>query len=133
MHSARWYGSQSWLVAVWPLLPMLAVLAFGTAAIVFWRIASAQPKVSGYARIAANSSGSILFATVHVGGIPRSMDGRRTWQPTIEINSDVHEVRAHQVDPGIVVAASAIGLCISHDAGATWTIERDGLHAPYCS
>jgi len=133
MHSARWYGSQSWLVAVWPLLPMLAVLAFGTAAIVFWRIASAQPKVSGYARMAANSSGSILFATVHVGGIPRSMDGRRTWQPTIEINSDVHEVRAHQVDPGIVVAASAIGLCISHDGGTTWTIERDGLHASYCS
>jgi photosystem II stability/assembly factor-like uncharacterized protein len=61
------------------------------------------------------------------------MDGGRTWQPTIDINSDVHEVRAHQADPEIVVAASAIGLCISHDAGATWTIERDGLHAPYCS
>jgi hypothetical protein len=57
------------------------------------------------------------------------MDGGRTWQPTIDINSDVHEVRAHQADPDIVVAASAIGLCISRDAGATWTIERDGLHA----
>ncbi len=87
----------------------------------------------GIRSVAANSSGSILFANVHVGGIPRSMDGGRTWQPTIDINSDVHEVRAHQVDPDIVVAASAIGLCISHDAGATWTIERDGLHAPYCS
>jgi photosystem II stability/assembly factor-like uncharacterized protein len=68
-----------------------------------------------------------------VGGIPRSMDGGRTWQPTIDINSDVHEVRAHQANPDIVVAASAIGLCISRDAGATWTIERDGLHASYCS
>src|SRR6266851_5235318 len=87
----------------------------------------------GIRSVAANSSGSILFANVHVGGIPRSMDGGRTWQPTIDINSDVHEVRAHQADPDIVVAASAIGLCISHDAGATWTIERDGLHAPYCS
>jgi len=87
----------------------------------------------GIRSVAANSSGSILFANVHVGGIPRSMDGGRTWQPTIDINSDVHEVRAHQIDPDIVVAASAIGLCISHDAGATWTIERDGLHAPYCS
>jgi hypothetical protein len=87
----------------------------------------------GIRSVAANSSGSVLFANVHVGGIPRSMDGGRTWQPTIDINSDVHEVRAHQADPDIVVAASAIGLCMSHDAGATWTIERNGLHAPYCS
>jgi hypothetical protein len=87
----------------------------------------------GIRSVAANSSGSVLFANVHVGGIPRSMDGGRTWQPTIDINSDVHEVRAHQADPDIVVAASAIGLCISQDAGATWTIERNGLHAPYCS
>jgi hypothetical protein len=87
----------------------------------------------GIRSVAANSNGSILFANVHVGGIPRSMDGGRTWQPTIDINSDVHEVRAHDANPDIVVAASAIGLCISHDAGATWTIERDGLHASYCS
>jgi hypothetical protein len=87
----------------------------------------------GIRSVAAASNGSILFANVHVGGIPRSVDGGRTWQPTIDINSDVHEVRAHQANPDIVVAASAIGLCISRDAGATWTIERDGLHASYCS
>jgi hypothetical protein len=87
----------------------------------------------GIRSVAANSNGSILFANVHVGGIPRSMDGGRSWEPTIDINSDVHEVRAHQTNPDIVVAASAIGLCISRDAGATWTIERDGLHASYCS
>jgi hypothetical protein len=87
----------------------------------------------GIRSVAANSNGSILFANVHVGGIPRSIDGGRTWQPTIDINSDVHEVRAHQVNPDIVVAASAIGLCISRDAGAKWTIERDGLHASHCS
>jgi hypothetical protein len=87
----------------------------------------------GIRSAAANSNGSILFANVHVGGIPRSMDGGRTWQPTVDINSDVHEVRAHQTNPDIVVAAAAIGLCISRDAGATWTIERDGLHASYCS
>jgi len=87
----------------------------------------------GIRSVAANSNGTILFANVHVGGIPRSVDSGRTWQPTIDINSDVHEVRAHQADPDIVVAASAIGLCISRDAGATWTIERDGLHASYCS
>lgn len=86
----------------------------------------------GIRSVAANSNGSVLFANVHVGGIPRSMDGGRTWQPTIDINSDVHEVRAHQADPDLVVAASSIGLCISRDAGATWTIERNGLHASHC-
>ena len=87
----------------------------------------------GVRSVAANANGSVLFANVHVGGIPRSIDGGRTWQPTIDINSDVHEVRAHPANPDIVVAASAVGLCISRDAGATWTIERDGLHASYCS
>jgi hypothetical protein len=87
----------------------------------------------GIRSVAANSNGSMLFANVHVGGIPRSMDGGRTWQPTIGINSDVHEVRAHPANPDIVVAAAAVGLCISRNSGATWIIERDGLHAPYCS
>ncbi len=87
----------------------------------------------GIRSVAANANGSVLFANVHVGGIPRSMDGGRTWQPTIDINSDVHEVRAHSANPDMVIAASAVGLCTSTDAGATWTIEHDGLHASYCS
>jgi hypothetical protein len=61
------------------------------------------------------------------------MDDGRTWQPTIDINSDVHEVRAHPESPDIVVAAAAVGLCISRDSGTTWIIERGGLNAPYCS
>ena len=87
----------------------------------------------GIRSVAATSNGSILFANVHVGGIPRSMDGGRTWQPTIDINSDVHEVRAHQANPDVVAAAAAIGLCVSRDSGTTWIIEREGLHAPHCS
>jgi hypothetical protein len=87
----------------------------------------------GIRSVAANANGSVLFANVHVGGIPRSVDGGSTWQPTIDIHSDVHEVRGHPADPDMVAAASAVGLCISRDAGATWTIERDGLHAPHCS
>jgi hypothetical protein len=87
----------------------------------------------GIRSVAANANGSVLFANVHVGGIPRSMDGGRTWAPTIDIHSDVHEVRGHPADPDIVAAASAVGLCISRDAGATWSIERDGLYAPHCS
>lgn len=86
----------------------------------------------GIRSVAANSNGSTLFANVHVGGIPRSMDGGKSWQPTIDIDSDVHEVCAHPANPGIVVAAASAGLCISHDSGTTWTIEREGLHAPYC-
>ncbi len=87
----------------------------------------------GIRSVAANADGSVLFANVHVGGIPRSLDGGRSWQPTIDIHSDVHEVCAHPTDPGIVAAAAAVGLCISWDAGETWTIEREGLHAPHCS
>lgn len=87
----------------------------------------------GIRSMSANADGSILFANVHVGGIPRSLDGGRSWQPTIDIHSDVHQVCAHPTDPNLVVAASATGLCISRDRGATWTIARDGLHAPHCS
>jgi len=87
----------------------------------------------GIRSVSANSNGGILFANVHVGGIPRSMDGGRTWQPTIDIANDVHEVRGHPAKPDIVAAASAVGLCISRDAGATWTMEHDGLHATHCS
>ena len=87
----------------------------------------------GVRSVAANADGSVLFANVHVGGIPRSMDGGVSWEPTIDVLSDVHEVRGHPGDPQIVVAATAVGLCISRDAGWTWTIEREGLHAPHCS
>lgn len=87
----------------------------------------------GIRSVAANSDASVLFANAHVGGIPRSVDGGRTWEPTIAVRSDVHEVRAHPTDSNLVVAAAAVGVCISRDAGATWTIERDGLHASYCS
>jgi hypothetical protein len=87
----------------------------------------------GVRSVAANANGSVLFANVHVGGIPRSVDGGKTWRPTIDVNSDVHEVRAHHAYPDVAAAASAVGLCISRDAGATWTIERDGLHALHCS
>ena len=87
----------------------------------------------GIRSLAANSNETVLFVNVHVGGIPRSMDGGKTWQPTVDINSDVHEVCAHPADPDIVAAACAIGLGISRDAGATWTIEKEGLHATHCS
>ena len=87
----------------------------------------------GIRSMTATSDGAALMANVHVGGVPRSTDGGMTWQPSIAIESDVHEVRAHPSHPGVVVAAAAIGLCTSLDAGATWTVEQEGLHAAYCS
>jgi len=87
----------------------------------------------GIRSITATPDGAVLLANVHVGGIPRSTDGGATWQPTIDIDSDVHEVRAHPNHPGVVMAAAAVGLCTSRDAGATWDVEQEGLHAPYCS
>lgn len=87
----------------------------------------------GIRSIAATCDGAVLLANVHVGGIPRSIDAGLTWQPTIEIASDVHQVCAHPTRPDLVIAAAAVGLCISRDAGATWTIEQRGLHALHCS
>jgi hypothetical protein len=87
----------------------------------------------GIRSITVTPDGAVLLANVHVGGIPRSADGGVTWQPTIDIDSDVHEVRAHPSRPDIVAAAAAVGLCISRDAGVTWEIENEGLHASHCS
>lgn len=75
---------------------------------------------------------NVLLANVHVGGIPRSLDGGRTWEPTIDIHADVHQVRASLEREDLVVAAAAVGCCVSHDAGATWSVRDDGLHATYC-
>jgi hypothetical protein len=86
----------------------------------------------GVRSITATADG-LLLANVHVGGIPRSVDGGATWAPTIDVDSDVHEVRAHPSRANVVIAAAAVGLCISRDGGATWQIEQAGLHALHCT
>jgi hypothetical protein len=70
----------------------------------------------------------VVFANVHVGGIVRSRDRGDTWEPTIDVDADVHRV---WVDVRGVYAACARGLAVSRDSGETWTVESDGLHAPY--
>jgi hypothetical protein len=87
----------------------------------------------GIRSMAATCDGGVLLVNVHVGGVPRSTDAGLTWRPTIDIDSDVHQVCAHPARPDIVIAAAAVGLCISRDAGTTWTIEQRGLHAHHCS
>jgi hypothetical protein len=73
----------------------------------------------------------VLLANVHVGGIERSTDLGETWEPTIDVGTDVHEVRAHPTEPSLVMAAAAVGLCVSEDAGRTWSVVTDGLPTTY--
>jgi hypothetical protein len=86
----------------------------------------------GVRSMAATCDGALLV-NVHVGGIPRSTDFGVTWRPTIEVESDVHQVCAHPARPEIVIAASAVGFCVSRDGGVTWEMEQRGLHAAHCS
>jgi hypothetical protein len=87
----------------------------------------------GIRSITATCDDAVLLANVHVGGIPRSSDDGISWHPTISIDCDVHQVLAHASRPQIVIAAAAVGLCVSTDAGITWEVEQRGMHAPYCS
>ncbi len=73
-----------------------------------------------------------VFVNVHVGGIVRSTDGGDTFQPTIDIDTDVHQVLAPAGRPGLVLAATgAEGLAVSSDGGQTWSFVTEGLHASY--
>lgn len=87
----------------------------------------------GIRSMAVTCDNAALLANVHVGGIPRSTDGGTTWQPTIDIDSDVHQVCAHPTRPELVIAAAAGGLCVSWDRGESWSIGSEGLHGQYCS
>jgi hypothetical protein len=80
--------------------------------------------------MAVDLSGAI-YVNVHVGGVVRSTDGGRSWRPTLDIETDVHQILAHPAVPGRVFAASAVGLAMSADGGESWRILTDGLHARY--
>ncbi len=74
----------------------------------------------------------VAYANVHVGGILRSDNGE-TWRPTsMDVDADVHQVLAHPEAPGLVFAATAIGLAMSTDAGDSWDFSDHGMHAAYC-
>ena len=76
------------------------------------------------------SHGDDLYVSVHVGGILHSADDGRTWQATIDLHDDVHQVVVD--DDGTVWAATGRrGLARSTDNGRTWQYLTDGLHATY--
>jgi hypothetical protein len=81
----------------------------------------------GVRSLAATADGAAILAAVHVGGIPRSVDGGTSWSPTIPVMFDVHEVSVHPSRAKFVAAACAVGLCLSHDGGATWKLFAEGL------
>ncbi|PSO69546.1 MAG: hypothetical protein BRC40_15075 [Cyanobacteria bacterium QH_8_48_120] len=80
--------------------------------------------------LAVGHSGE-LYANVHVGGILRSDDQGGSWQQTIDIDSDVHQVRTIPGRPGFVLAATAEGLATSTDGGNSWRFDRAHLHGSY--
>ena len=65
--------------------------------------------------------------------IPRSEDGGVTWQPTIDIDCDVHEVRAHPEPFGHPGGCRSSWTLHQPRRSATWEVEQEGLHASYCS
>lgn len=72
-------------------------------------------------------SGSDVYVNVHVGGILRGHPDSK-WEPTIDISTDVHEVK---VAGDLIVAACAVGLAESGDGGFAWSYDDEGLHATY--
>jgi hypothetical protein len=83
-------------------------------------------------RSISEDPGRAVFINVHVGGVVRSTDGGQTFRPTIDIDTDVHQVLAPSGRPGLVLAATgAAGLAMSSDGGETWSFVMDGLHASY--
>ena len=82
-------------------------------------------------RTMAEDGGGRLHVNVHVGGIPRSTDGGRTWEPTVDIDDDVHQVIGHPTNGDVVLAAAAVGLIVSRDGGASWHVHSDGLATTY--
>jgi hypothetical protein len=87
----------------------------------------------GVRSITATSDGSALLANVHVGGIPRSADAGATWQPTIDIERDVHgSVRIRTVQASWR-PPRRLGFALAPTAARHGRSNRGALHALHCS
>jgi hypothetical protein len=80
--------------------------------------------------IAVDPAGAV-WVNVHVGGVVRSRDEGRTWTPTLDIETDVHQVIVHPSRPGVVLVAAYDGFGVSRDGGDAWDFVTAGLHAHY--
>lgn len=72
-----------------------------------------------------------LYVNVHVGGILRSDDDGASWEPTVDIDVDVHQVAIERGSQRVVAATGVRGLMVSPDGGSTWEAQHTGLHATY--
>jgi hypothetical protein len=70
------------------------------------------------------------YLNIHVGGILKTGDQGKTWAPTIDINTDVHQVLFDRASR-LLLGASARGLAVSRDRGESWQLLTEGLHATY--
>lgn len=94
-----------------------------------WHAASGdQPSVGS---IGVDDDGN-TFVNVRIGGIPRSTDDCATWEPTLDIDEDVHQIIALPGD-GPLLAATARGLSTSWDHGGAWNHRALGLDGTYCT
>ena len=82
-------------------------------------------------RSIASATDGTIHVNVHVGGVARSRDSGRSWAPTLDIESDVHEVLAHPTRAEVVLVAAAAGFGMSQDGGGSWAFINAGLHAHY--
>jgi hypothetical protein len=82
-------------------------------------------------RSLAPAADGTLHVNVHVGGVARSRDGGASWAPTVDIETDVHQVLAHPTRPDVVLLAAAEGFGLSTDGGDSWQFTAAGLHAHY--
>ena len=69
------------------------------------------------------------WVNVHVGGVLVGDGGR--WQPTMDVDNDVHQVVAHPDRHGTAFCAAAVGLGWTTDGGEVWRWSTSGLHARY--
>ena len=92
-----------------------------------WHTPSGRPPDTR--SLAVDPAGTI-YANVHVGGVARAASLEGGWEPTIDVDADVHEVVFDRAS-GSLFAASAIGLASSPDGGGTWEFDSEGLHAAY--